>query len=390
MALSYPFPNPNEATYKDSPPAYEFNDSVMEMSDSAPLLFQMRDFRREQAFIAVMGMTGSGKSTFIRNFCKTAIIGEETAKVEAHPAETTIYGHEVVFVDTPGFDDTTRYEADILREIADWISGADEKGIKLTGIVYLHGIQNPRVGGTMRSNLRLFRKLCGDASMSSVALATTHWSSSEADRVAQRRRHQELIDDGDFWAKMMANGAQDFIHDKGLASALEIVRYLLDQRPPGGLKLAIQQEMASGMTLNETGAGKALEEKLDSIRESYERTLQSLRVDLDEAKRENKRTHEQREIEVKSITEEIKKLEKRIEDESLDRMRLQVDLATLQKQRQKELERVAEDAKRSYDELADRLALEHEEHLRVEVEKEKVKRKQLQARIRHAQECTVM
>src|SRR5258707_1287108 len=68
-------------------------------------------------------------------------------------------GTKLFLVDTPGFDDTYRSDTEVLRELADWLSQAYEHQIPLTGIVYMHRINDVRVGGAGMKNLRMFRKL---------------------------------------------------------------------------------------------------------------------------------------------------------------------------------------------------------------------------------------
>ena len=65
-------------------------------------------------------------------------------------------------MDIPGFDDTYKLDADILREIANYLTKACEINIKLTGIIYLHSISNVHLSGYGMKNIRIFKVLCGD------------------------------------------------------------------------------------------------------------------------------------------------------------------------------------------------------------------------------------
>lgn len=311
-----------------------------------------------------------------------------TAMVEAHPASQNIDGRRVIFVDTPGFDDTTRPDSAILREIANWLNKAYKESIKLTGIVYLHAVNNTRVTGTAKNNLRMFNKMCGDDSMSSVALVTTHWASGEADRRMQLARHQELLEDEAFWKPMMLQGATDFIHDRGKWSALEIVRHLLNNRPQDGLDLAIQREMEVGIRLDKTAAGIALEEKLENKMEIYEAEINELQREIAEVKRDNKLSHQKRETDVRILKEEVEKWKNKIKSVEFDKNLMKVDRDQLQLERERELQ---EEAKR-HDQMAARLQAERHqnEHLRDENEMKKKELKLIKARIRQAQACVVM
>ncbi|OAL34635.1 hypothetical protein AYO20_06052 [Fonsecaea nubica] len=349
MSPFYPFYLAEDTDHKDSPPPYESCEPAMEMRDSASSLFELRDVQPTDAFIAVMGMTGSREkhvhSTLLRYSYMTAV-------VEAHQAPDEIDGRRVIFIDTPGFDDTIRSDSAILREIANWLNKAHER--------------------TARNNLRLFKKLCGEDSMSSVALATTHWGSGAADRERQHARYEELREDEEFWKPMIHRGATPFIHDEERLSALKIVRHLLDNPPLDGIDLTIQKEMADGITLDKTAAGIVLEEKLEDRKELYESDINDLRREIAEVRRDIRLNHKDRETE---------KLEK-------DYELLRVNRDQLQLERSKELE----DEARRQDEMEAKLQAEKDqnEHLRDENKKTKKQLKQIKARIRQAQGCALM
>lgn len=76
-------------------------------------------------------------------------------------------------IDTPGFDGTNLSDVQVLQNIAHWLSMSLKSGVKLSGIIYLHRITDPRMTGSIRRNLLMFKKLCGEDSFSSVTLATT-------------------------------------------------------------------------------------------------------------------------------------------------------------------------------------------------------------------------
>ena len=71
-------------------------------------------------------------------------------------------------IDTPGFDDTFKPDIEVLKTAATWLSEAYQKDLLLTGIIYLHRITDPKMGGTARKDLMMFKKLCGEDSFSNV------------------------------------------------------------------------------------------------------------------------------------------------------------------------------------------------------------------------------
>ena len=83
--------------------------------------------------------------------------------------------YDVYFADTPGFDDSSRSDTDVLKNIVYWLGAMREKSIKLSGIIYLHRITDTRVGGLAWRNLRMLQKLVGADKMANVLLVSTRW-----------------------------------------------------------------------------------------------------------------------------------------------------------------------------------------------------------------------
>ncbi|KAI5801665.1 hypothetical protein DFH27DRAFT_465989, partial [Peziza echinospora] len=80
---------------------------------------------------------------------------------------------KVVLIDTPGFNDTGRSEAGILKELTTWLQVAYMRKIKLSGIIYFHKITETRMEGSALRNLKVFQTRCGDQSLKNVILITT-------------------------------------------------------------------------------------------------------------------------------------------------------------------------------------------------------------------------
>ncbi|KAK0257976.1 hypothetical protein LTS16_002045 [Friedmanniomyces endolithicus] len=246
-------------------------------------------YRPEDSFVAVMGVTGAGKSTFISRLAGDgAKVGHDlvscTRDIESFSFrynDSTIH-----LIDTPGFDDTYRTDSDVLKDIVFWLNAAYQRQIRLSGIVYLHPIDKNRMTGSAYKNLRMFQKLCGDASLQSVVLATTMWKN--IDEVDGIKRQEQLKTQPDFWGDMVHQGSRVFRHDDSRASAMNIVTYILDQRRTTVLQ--IQRQMVDeGKTLDETSAGQELERELIKQRKLFERRLQEAQDDMKEAIEEGNR-----------------------------------------------------------------------------------------------------
>ena len=110
-------------------------------------------------------------------------------------------------VDTPGFDDSEISDRDILRSLSTWLESLYRSGKKLTGILYLHRISDPRMQGSALRNLHIFKSLVGEHCFQNVMLGTTFWSTLAHDPETAERRESELIDTPEFWGGMMDKGA---------------------------------------------------------------------------------------------------------------------------------------------------------------------------------------
>jgi hypothetical protein len=184
-------------------------------------------------------------------------------------------------IDTPGFDDTYRTDADVLQEVATCLNMTYAANMKLTGLVYLHRIIDPRMTHGGMRNLAMFRKLCGSDPMKNVILATTFWGEVDLARAASREN--ELKTNSDYWAEMIEEGARMAQFKDTKESALDIVLELL---PRGKVSLDIQKQMCDeGLSLAQTPAGVALNAELEEIAKKHEEEMQKLKQEMDEALR---------------------------------------------------------------------------------------------------------
>jgi hypothetical protein len=199
--------------------------------------------------------------------------------------------------------------------------------IQIAGIVYLHRIIDSRMVGSSLKNLRMFKKLCGTQGLSCVVLATTMWSQVTPEE--GERRENELISKQEFWGEMIMQGSTVKLQDRAEVSAIEIIQYILSKRRR--MVLDIQEEMASGKTLDETSAGRELEAELARMRKRHEAEMRELREDMLEAQRLNDK-HSQDEI--AAIRSD---LQRKMDQDREDRERMRVTMEELQKERDAEL-----------------------------------------------------
>jgi len=238
------------------------------------------DPRHTDIVIPVMGPTGVGKSTFINNVVGKPVmeVGHDlqscTRKIEhvivPHPSDRS---RRIVFVDTPGFDDTYVADAEILKLIAVWLAKSYYDGMKLAGIVYLHEISQTRMFGTARKNLTMFNKLCGDDALKNVMLATTKWSEIPED--VGRRREEQLANT--YWKRMVGLGSRMAQFTCTRESAWAIVNPII-YKDPVDVHTLIQEELVDLQKhLSESEAGKTLRYTLEELLELQRDMARQLR-----------------------------------------------------------------------------------------------------------------
>lgn len=240
-------------------------DSVAESSiNSAPKSFRSGHApRQNDAFIALMGITGSGKSSFISKCTdKSATIGHDmiscTSIVDVYPYEVTS-DFTVYLIDTPGFDDTGRSDTEVLSEIAAWLTDSYKHEIRLHGIIYLHRISDVRMQGSAKKNLVTFKELCGEDALKKVVLASTMWDIVPEEKAT--KREQELKDTPEFWGWMLSKGSSVHRYNNTAESAREIILSLAGHNAP--IATDLQKQMVDeGKRLDETSAGQGLKNEL--------------------------------------------------------------------------------------------------------------------------------
>ncbi|KAM5379363.1 hypothetical protein ACJZ2D_004061 [Fusarium nematophilum] len=256
----------------------------------------MADGKGRDIYVALMGVTGSGKSTFISHCTGQAALAGDADRLPGTRV-VQVYsfsyrsGVTIHLVDTPGFDDTNRHDSDILREISSWLSKSYTQKILLSGILYFHRISDPRMQESGKMSIALLLKLCGKNAMKNVVLTTTMWEKVELSVGESRER--ELETTKEFWGFMKSHGSQVRRHYNNKGSALDILSmFVPDAGPePQPLALAIQTELADDRrTLDQTSVGKALNGAWSKDKESLQRELEEVREAMKAATEERDET----------------------------------------------------------------------------------------------------
>ncbi|KAJ7707496.1 P-loop containing nucleoside triphosphate hydrolase protein [Mycena rosella] len=209
-----------------------------------------------------MGPTGSGKTSFINvvsgsNLRVGRTLQSCTSTVQVAPA-FRLDGRWVTLIDTPGFDDTSKSDTDILTLIAAFLAKTYEGGKKLAGVIYMHRISDVRMGGISTRNFKMFRQLCGESTLKNVVIVTNFWG--EVGLEVGEAREAELASDERFFKPVLDKGARLLRHDNDAPSAQAILHYLIENQP---LALRIQRELVDQRKeISQTAAGEELNREL--------------------------------------------------------------------------------------------------------------------------------
>ncbi|PPQ95244.1 hypothetical protein CVT26_014935 [Gymnopilus dilepis] len=277
--------------------------------------------------IAVMGATGSGKTTFINSASGSDLrVGHSlqscTSVVQVAQA-FELDGRSVTLIDTPGFDDTTRSDAEILRMIATFLATAYENGKKLAGVIYIHRISDFRMGGISTRNFKMFRQLCGESTLKNVIILTNMWG--EVSRDVGEAREFELSTQDMFFKPVLDRGAQLLRYDNTQETAHNVLRYIIDNHP---LTLQIQRELVDQKKdISQTAAGEELNRELmaqiqkhqviidkfaEAIRTKDEETRRELEVETRKLQAEMNRVQNDAQRLVSEYSEEKRRMEERM------------------------------------------------------------------------------
>ncbi|KAI8953268.1 hypothetical protein F4801DRAFT_538048 [Xylaria longipes] len=249
----------------------------------------------DDKFFFVMGMTGCGKSTFISQCTgKSATIssGLHSCTDSIDVYDFMFNGRRIHLVDTPGFNNTSHSDIDILGILASWLGASYGNGVRIHGLIILHPISGNRVSGSSMRNIAMIKAVCGFESYANAVVVTTMWPAepTDAETTTLEARETELLSDDKFFGFFIARNAHFLRHNEDgssditrvATSARRIVSYLVEQsemHAPNVLQL--QREIVDeGKTLDETAAGIAAAGELYKERKAHEQHLKKLRADM--------------------------------------------------------------------------------------------------------------
>lgn len=262
----------------------------------------------EEIRIIVMGRSGAGKSSFINLASNSTLrVGSSlescTESVElSEPFE--LQGRRIRLIDTPGFDDSSKSDAEVLNTIATFLANEYRNGRKLSGLIYFHRISDVRMGAISKRNFVMFQKLCGSAALANVVLATTRWS--EVKQAIGEGRETELKTKEAFFKPVIDAGAPLVRYMRTKESAMEILNFLVGKP---AIPLLIQKEMVEGgKRLSETEAGQALQSEIAEQVRRHEEDMRTLMEELEAVKQGNDEGIQELDDEVKELREKVSRM----------------------------------------------------------------------------------
>ena len=203
-------------------------------------------------------------------------------------------------IDTPGFDDTERSDADVLDLISKYLYETYKRNILLTGIILLQPITGNKVKGSESKRLRLFEKICGKEAYSHVVIATTMWSELKNKSVGEDRVTKL---ESEFWGDLREGGAEVVNHDNTPEGALGIIEMLVEK---GTVTLQMQEELEKGDgRIMATAAGQQMVSDLGVDKRKLWEEIEKLQIQL----QEEKEKREELEEEIREDKEECERLE---------------------------------------------------------------------------------
>ncbi|KAI4141443.1 MAG: hypothetical protein L6R39_005331 [Caloplaca ligustica] len=313
---------------------------------------------RDALFILVLGMTGSGKSSFIEQWTgKSTGVGHGLRSCTANMGifDFRLDGRTVYLIDSPGFDDTHRDDLFNLRTLATCLSASFAANIGLAGIIFLHRISDNRMTGPARRNIEMFKAMCGSAFYPHIALGTTFWTATSQPHSTLCSREAQLLSEETFFAPIVRRGGVMFRHaEHGLLgaghSARKIVRHLIQQMnerrpPPGPLRLQVEL-VHQGKRLDQTEAGKIVGASFAKVVAEMSQKVEGAKKEMQGALR--MRNHK----DVEKLNEKTAQIERDMKKTLEQRRQMEMPLGEMvDKERESFFQRVDQSEKRLHKEL---------------------------------------
>ena len=125
------------------------------------------------------------------------------------------------------------------------------------------------MSGTALANLRMFRQLCGPDCLENVVLATSFWGIVE--KAIGARREKELINNDQFWGRMVAKGSDVVRLNEDTSDNLKVLLKIAKNN--GKVVVGAQKEMLAGKSASETSAAQEVSREWKQWKHEKEQEL---------------------------------------------------------------------------------------------------------------------
>ena len=252
----------------------------------------------------------------------------ESCTAEVQLADKFILdGRAVTLIDTPGFDDTSKSDVDILKMIAAFLATASvgigphhffilhtepftryEAGSTLAGVIYIHRISDIRYTGISGRNFKMFRELCGDTTLKNVIIVTNMWGQVSKDIDEARENQLSSI----FFKPALDKGARMARHNNTIRSTHSIIRRIMENHP---VALQIQRELVDEhKDIVDTAAGRAVNQELDEQMRRHQTELKVVQEEMAQAlKEKDEETRQEMEERTRELQEQMEMIKKNSE-----------------------------------------------------------------------------
>lgn len=152
--------------------------------------------------------------------------------------DMTLNDRQIQLLDTPGFDDSTKNNIELLQDIVAylWYLARFPDHFQVQGVIFLHDISETRFSGSQRTTLSILKQICGDKALGNVIVGTTMWNSTNPKKLSEQKIRENAIKT-EHWI-----GIHKIIRlpEDDRDAAASIVTELLSKPP---VPLLVQQEM---------------------------------------------------------------------------------------------------------------------------------------------------
>ncbi|KAG8756680.1 Translocase of chloroplast [Serendipita sp. 396] len=178
----------------------------------------------EEKVVVVLGTSASGKTTFINLATQRGDqgvgggINSCTTKVDWVKSSDIIEGRKVSFIDTPGLDDATKPDTEIIVMVKDFLN---QKKIRPDTILYLYPISNNRVPGSELERFKLVMRYWDSSKVPNIVIVTTKWDLAPEEGDAREENLRKVLE-----TELMATSYQVKRFLRTTQSALDVLRSL--------------------------------------------------------------------------------------------------------------------------------------------------------------------